>query len=120
MAITLIAYGNPPARIAVTKVNATIPEGRFFLDFTRNLEVIRWFGIRNRLIGPAVALLIPIVHEGEKLGGYVVSVSVGDPYFQDLRNLWKARFPSPPFEVSQEADGLKIIADFTTQFPQDS
>ncbi|CAG0959487.1 hypothetical protein MTYP_00644 [Methylophilaceae bacterium] len=120
MAITLITYDNPPTRFAATKIGVTVPDGRFFLDFTRSLEVIRWFGIRNRFIGPAIALFIPVVHEGEKSGGYVVGVSAGDPYFQDLRKLWKVRFPSPPFEVSQEADGLKIIADFATQFPEDS
>jgi hypothetical protein len=120
MALTLIAYDDPPTRFAATKVGATVPNGRFFLDFTRRLEVIRWLGVRNPFIGPAVGLLVPVVHEGEKSGGYVVSVSVGDPYFQDLRKLWKTRFPSHPFEVSQESDGLKIIADFATQFPEDS
>jgi hypothetical protein len=120
MPITLIAYDNPPTRFAVTKVGAAAPDGRFFLDFTRNLEVIRWFGVRNRFIGPAVGLLVPVVHEGEKSGGFVIGVSIGDPYFQDLRKLWKTRFPSPRIEVSEETDRLKIIAHFATQFPEDS
>ena len=119
MALTLIAFDHPPSRFAATKVGATVSDGRFFLDFTRKLEVIRWFGVRNRHVGPAVALLVPVVHEAEKSGGYVISVTVGDPYFPDIRKLWTANFPSSPATVAQEADGLKIIADFATQFPED-
>lgn len=120
MAITLIAYENTPTRISATKIGTTVPGGCFFLDFTRKLQITRWFGIRNRFIGPTVGLLVPIVHEGEKLGGYVISVSVGESYFQDIRKLWKVRFPSPSFEVFQESDKFKIITDFATQFPEDS
>ena len=119
MPITLVAFDNPPSRFAVTKVGATVSDGRFFLDFTRKLEVIRWFGIRNRCIGPAVGLLVPVIHEAQGSGGYVISVNVGDPYFQDLRKLWQARFPSSSLTVTNEADGLKIIGDFATQFPED-
>jgi len=119
MPLTLVAFDNPPSRFAATKIGTTVPGGRFFLDFTRKLEAIRWFGVRNKYIGPAVGLLVPVVHEAEKSGGYVISVSVGDPYFPDIRKLWKTHFPSSPATVPQEADGLKIIADFATQFPED-
>lgn len=119
MALTLIAYDDPQSRIAATKVGVIVPDGRFFLDFTRKLEVIRWFGVRNRYIGPPVGLLIPLVHETEKSGGYVIGVNVGDPYFHDIRKLWRTHFPLSPAIVPQEADGLKIIADFATQFPDD-
>lgn len=117
MALTLIAFDNPPTRFAATTVGAIVADGRFFLDFTRKLEVIRWFGLRNRYIGPAVGLFVPVVHEAEKSGGYVIGVNVGEPSFQDIRKLWKTHFPSSPATVLQEADGLKIIADFATQFP---
>ncbi len=119
MPITLVAFDNPPSRFAVTKVGATVSDGRFFLDFARKLEVIRWFGIRNRYIGPAVGLLVPVIHEAQGFGGYVISVNVGDPYFKDLRKLWRARFPSSSLTVANEADDLKIIGDFATQFPED-
>lgn len=119
MPITLVAFDDPPNRFAVTKVGAIVSDGRFFLDFTRKLEVIRWFGIRNRYFGPAVYLLVPVIHEAQRSGGYVVSVNVRDPYFQDLRKLWRAHFPSGPVTVANEADGLKIIGDFATQFPED-
>ena len=118
MALTLIAFDDPPSRFAATKGEATVPDGRFFLDFTRKLEVIRWFGVRNRYIGPAVGLLVPVVHEAEKSGGYVIGVSVGDPYFQDLRKLWRAHFPSSPATVLQETDGLKIICSPRNRWPQ--
>lgn len=119
MALTLIAFDYPPSQFAVTKVRATVPDGQFFLDFTRKLEVIRWFGVRNQFIGPAVGLLVPVVHEAEKSGSYVIGVNISDPYFRDLRKLWRTHFPSSPAAVPQEADGLKIIADFAAQFPDD-
>ena len=119
MALTLIAFDYPPSRFAATEVGAIVPNGRFFLDFTRKLEVIRWLGVRNRYIGPAVGLLVPVVHEAEKSGGFVIGVDVSDPYFRDLRKLWKAHFPSGSVAVPEEADGLTIIADFATQFPSD-
>jgi hypothetical protein len=119
MALTLIGFDNPPSRFAATKTGTTVPDGRFFLDFTRRLEVIRWFGVRNRYIGPAVGLLVPVVHEAQKSGGYVIGVDISDAYFRDLRKLWNERFPSRSVAVPEEADGLKIIADFATQFPDD-
>jgi hypothetical protein len=120
MALQLVAFENQPGRIAATKVGSTVSDGRFFLDFTRSLEVIRWLGVRNRFVGVAVALLVPVVHEGEKAGGFVVSVNAGEPYFRNIRGLWKAHFPSEPVTVPQHADGLQVIADFATQFPQDA
>ena len=119
MALTLVAFDDPPSRFAATKVGATVQDGRFFLDFTRKIDVIRWFGVRNVYIGPAVGLIVPVVHEAEKLGGLMISVNVSDPYFRDIRKLWGTHFPSHPVAVPQEADGLKIIADFATQFPED-
>ena len=120
MPLSLIAFENPPRRFAATKIDATVPNGRFFLDFTRKLEVIRWFGVRNRYLGLAVGLLVPVVHEGEKFGGFVFSLNAGELYFMDIRQLWKIHFPSKPEVVCQEADGLKIIVDFATQFPADA
>lgn len=119
MPITLIAFDDTPTRLAATKVGVVLPNGRYFLDFTRKLQVIRWFGVRNRYIGPAVALFVPVVHESEKSGGYMIGVHAGDPYFKDLRKLWKTHFPSRAVEIAEEADGLKIIADFARQFPED-
>jgi hypothetical protein len=118
MSLTLIAFDDQPNRFAATKVGNTVQDGQFFLDFTRKLEVIRWFGIRNRYIGFATGLFVPVVHVAEKSGGYVIAVSVGESYFQDIRRLWKTHFPSIPAIVSQEADGLKIASDFATQFPE--
>jgi len=119
VALTLIASDDLPSRFVVTKVGATVPDGRFFLDFARNLEVIRWFGVRNRYVGPAVGLLVPVVHEAEKSGAYVVGINADEPYFQDLRKLWALNFPSIPAAIRQEVDVLKIIADFAAQFPED-
>lgn len=62
-ALKLVAFEDQPGRIAATKVDATVPDGQFFLDFTRPLEVIRWLGTRNRFVGLAVGLLVPVIHQ---------------------------------------------------------
>ena len=91
-----------------------------FFHFSRPLEHLRWFGVQNRWVGFTVALFVPVVHQGEHSGGYVIGVHRSDPYFADLRALWKAHYPSKRTLPATVADGLKIVADFSTQFPDDS
>jgi hypothetical protein len=119
MSLQLVAFADQPGRLAATKSGFTIPDGRFFLDFTRPLQVIRWFGVRNRFFGPAVGLGVPIIHEAEHVGGYVICVDASEAHFRELRTLWKSHFPSKASIIDCEANGLKIIADFATQFPHD-
>lgn len=61
-------------------------------------------------------LIVPVIHHGEREGAYVISVGRSDPYFKDLRKLWKARYPEKINPPSSEVDGLQIIADFATHF----
>ena len=86
MSLQLVAFDDQPGRLAATKSGSTVPDGRFFLDFTRPLQVIRWFGVRNRFFGATVGLGVPVVHEAESAGGYVVSVIASDAHFCDIRN----------------------------------
>jgi hypothetical protein len=120
MPLQLVAFDDQPGRIAVTKVGSTVADGRFFLDLTRPLKVVRWLGIRNRFVGLAVGLLVPVVHEGENAGNFVISVNASDPYFHDVRAMWNERFPSSRVTAQQNADEIKLIADFASQFPQDA
>lgn len=115
----LFAVSNHPNQIAVSKIDSFIDGGTFFLDFSRPLEIRRWLIIRNSWFGFSVGLLAPVIHQSEERGGYVISVDRSEPYFTDLRALWKVHYPSkrsPPIAV---ADGLQIIADFARQFPND-
>ena len=120
MALQLVRLDAQPREIAVTKVGTIVDGGAFFLDFSRPLERLRWFGVQNSFIGPTVGLLIPVVHERERTGGFLVSAQRADPYFTDILALWKARFPRQRLPPTQVADSLKIVADFATQFPEDS
>lgn len=121
MPLTLIELTEYPDRLAVTKIDKVIHGGAFFLDFTRPLEVLRWLGIRNRWVGFAVGLLVPVVHQGEEHGGFVISVNPTDPYFSDIRALWKKQYPSKGFALTAPpADGLSIIGAFAAQFPIDA
>jgi len=120
MALQLIKLHAYPNQTAVTKVGSIVADGAFFLDFSRPLEHLRSFGIQNRWLGVAVGLFVPVVHQGEHTGRYVIGVHRSDPYFTDLRGFWKAHYPSKRTPLTTEADGLKIIADFATQFPDDS
>lgn len=118
MATQLFQFNAYPNDIAVTKTEF-VSDGVFFLDFSRPLERLRWFGVLNRWFGFTAALSVPVVHQGEHQGGFVVGVHRSDPYFEKVLALWKARYPSKRNPPDTEADGLKIIADFATQFPDD-
>jgi hypothetical protein len=59
MSITLFELEEFPKRIAISKANDYQVNGIFFLDFSKPLKVIRWFGKVNNKFGIAVGLLVP-------------------------------------------------------------
>lgn len=120
MTLHLFEFPEYPSQVAASKTDSFVTDGVFFLDFSRPLEYLRWFGVQNRWLGFTVGLFVPVVHQGERSGNYVIGVHRNDPYFAELRTLWKARYPSVRIPPTTEADGLKIIADFVTQFPNDA
>ena len=120
MELQLIKLHARSNETAVTKVGAVVENGAFFLDFSRPIERVRWFGIRNQWIGFTVGLFVPVVHQSEQIGGYVIGVGPSDPYFDDLQSLWKANFPSKRTPPAMAADSLRVIEDFAAQFPDDS
>jgi hypothetical protein len=119
MTLQLIKLHAHPNETAVTKIGAVVTDGAFFLDFSRRLERIRWLGVHNPWIGFTVGLMVPVVHQDENAGGFVISVSVNDPYFADISALWRANYPSKRTPPTSAADGTKIISDFAAQFPDD-
>lgn len=112
MKVHLFELPGHPNEIAVSKIDSPVVDGAFFLDFSRPIETRRRFGF-------LVNLLVPVIHQGEQQGGYVIGVHRNDPRFSDVRALWKARYPSRKTPPAAPADGIKIIADFATQFPND-
>ena len=114
MPLQLVRLDSHPHEIAVTKA-AVVPNGAFFLDFTRPLQPQRLLGI-----GPTISLFVPVVHQGEQVGGYVISLRRGSPYFADIETLWKQRYPSKKRQPEALVDWLQVVADFAAQFPEDS
>jgi hypothetical protein len=119
MPITLFGLNDRPHEVGVSKTCDAPGECAFLLDFSRPLEKIRWLGIRNRAVGPTVALLVPVVHAGEKAGSFVFGVSRGELYFEDIPNLWRKHQTFPRVLNGEELDGLQIAADFGRHFPED-
>ena len=120
MAVQLFTHPDHPNRIAIRDTDSFVVDGTFFLDFTRPLEHRRnWFGMHNRFFGFPYGLLVPVVHQGESAGEYVVGVHWSDPRFAELRALWKRHYPAKKILPAAPAEGLKIIADFARQFPAD-
>lgn len=119
MSFQLFKHSDRPDEYAASKTGASIAGSIFFLDFSRRLEVSRWLLFRNRWVGFAVGLLIPVIHEADKEGGYVVSLHRSEPYFNDVRALWKKWHPSSRRTPISEQDGLKVIGDFANNFPED-
>ena len=102
MAVKLFSLDEFPDRIGVSKSEQYIEGGVFFLDFSRRLKIIREFFGREFPFGVANGLLVPVVHQGESHGGFVISVHNSDPVFKVVRQLWKRHYPSPEvFRVSQ-------------------
>ena len=89
MAITLFELEQFPNRIAISKAKDYQINGTFFLDFSKPLTVIRWFGKVNDYFGFAVGLRVPVIHQSENVGGYVISCHVNDPQYKTIKQLWK-------------------------------
>lgn len=90
MTLTIYGFHDHPSAFAVTKVGAPLEDCSFLLDFARPLKPVRQFGVTNSWLGRTVGFLVPVIHVGEREGGYVVSVDRDDPYFDNLPSLWKA------------------------------
>lgn len=119
MATLLFQVSENPIDIAITKTEF-VSDGLYFLDFSRPLERFRWFGVLNRWFGFTDTLIVPVVHQGESNGVFIVGVHRSDPYFKNVIALWKEHYPSKRNSPETEADVLQRIADFATQFPSDS
>jgi hypothetical protein len=119
MALTLFGFHNRPHDFAATKVGATLEECVFLLDFARPLERTRWFGVTNRWFGVTVGMLVPVVHQGQKKGEFVIGLHRGQPYFSDMPRLWREHHGTARSIRSAPVDELDIIADFAKHFPED-
>jgi hypothetical protein len=120
MSLQLFQLDGNPNEIAVTKVDSFVTDGAFFLDFSRRMERLRWFGVLNGWVGLTVALVVPVIHQTEHDGGFVIGVHRSDPYFAQLPALWKARYPSKRIAGTTVADSFKVVTDFAKHFPDDS
>lgn len=120
MALTLYGFHDRPHDFAATKAGASLDDCTFLLDFSRPLERIRWLGVTNRWLGVTVSLVVPVVHQAQEKGEYVVGVTRGQPYFADIPKLWKKHGGAPRTSKTEPIDGLQVIADFGRHFPEDA
>lgn len=120
MPLLLLQLAAYPGEIAATKLDHCLAGGAFFLDFSRPLGVQRFCGVWNRWLGTAMALHVPVVHEGETTGRRMIAVERVDPYFRELRRLWQERHPSVRSAPRRLADARRVEADFAAQFPDDA
>jgi hypothetical protein len=101
-----------PGQIAVTQADGVVEDGIFFLDFSRPLEQVKGrFGIVS-------AVLVPVRHQSQGMGEFVIAVGRGDHYYKDITGYWKSHFPADLPAPVGEFDGLKVVADFARQFPE--
>jgi hypothetical protein len=92
--VRVVQPARQPQRIAVSRSAAFVAGGICFLDFSRPIRIHRRFGRINRHVGLVVSLIVPVIHQGEELGDYVISVDRSDPCFEDLCALWTAHYPA--------------------------
>jgi hypothetical protein len=95
----------------VHSVDQLDPKKVFLLDFSRPLKKRRRFGL------VVVALFVPVIHQGEEVGAFIIGCHADDPYFKDIQRFWKKYHPSTKKHQLSEAGGLERIADFATHFP---
>ena len=117
--LTLFGFRDRPHDIAATKVDATVEECVFLLDFARPLARLRWFGVANRWLGATVVLLVPVVHQGQHKSEFVISVHRGQPCFEVIPQIWRDHRGAARSIRSKPADGIQIVADFDRHFPND-
>ena len=119
MALTLFGFQDRPQDFAVTKAGLPLEECAFLLDFTRPLEKLRWFGVTNRWLGFTTGLFVPVVHQSEEKGEFIVSLQHGHPYFADIPRLWQKHGGTTRTIRSEPVGGLEIVAAFAKHFPDD-
>jgi hypothetical protein len=113
-AVNLSVFSRHPDRVVVSKIDVDPDDGVFFLDFGRPLEVRRWFGL-----GPAMKLVVPVIHQSETTSSFAIEVDRSDPAFPDIRSLWKKRYPSTALAVAYASDPSTALAGFRLNFPED-
>jgi len=119
MPLTVYGFHDRTHDFAVTKIDAPLDQCKFLLDFGRSIERRRWFFGWNKWVGVTAGLLVPVVHQGEETGGFVFGIDRGEPYFADLPKLWEKHSGSRRTVRSSPVEGLELIADFATHFPDD-
>ena len=62
---------------------------------------------------------VPVAHQSEESGGYMISVNRGEPYFTDIIKLWKVHQGAKHTLAAPATSGLDIVADFARHFPED-
>lgn len=119
MTLQLFGFHERPHDFAATKADLPLEECVFLLDFSRPLKRLRWLGIANEWLGITTGLFVPVMHQSEQSGGFVISVRRGDPYFVDIQRLWKEHRGLQRTLVVSPIDGLELVADFGRHFPED-
>ena len=112
--LNLFVYSRHPDRVVVSKIDIDPDDGVFFLDFGRPLEVRRWLGI-----GPAVKLVVPVIHQSEMTSSFAIEVDRNDPAFPNIRSLWKERYPATALATAYASDSSAALAGFRLNFPED-
>ena len=67
--------------ITVHSVEQLDPNRVFLLDFSHPLKKRGRFGF------VVVALLVPVIHQGEKVGGFIIGCHADGPHFKDIQNV---------------------------------
>jgi hypothetical protein len=120
---TVLLYRVPafPESVGVSKVDAPVDGGAFFLDFSRPIHVTkRFLGKRNSRLGTAIELRAPVLHQEQSASDtnrFSIIVHSRDPRFAQVRALWNERYPSAARPTDTVVPGLKLLIDFHTQFP---
>lgn len=117
MAVQLFKMPSHPGRLAVSSIDGCVPGGTLFLDFSKPIRFVRG----NKFLPIATVIRVPVIHESEAEGGWLVEVSRWTPMWHEINKAWKfaragriqtCHVPTGKYDASQ------IVADFARQFPE--
>lgn len=120
MALQIFGLRDHPNAMPVSKTKTTWEECVFLLDFSRSLKYDRFLFGKSFRFGIPVFLTVPVVHAGEREGGFVITVNMNTPYFKDIPKYWKKFKGTKRTFYIDKPHNLSIIADFANNFPEDA
>jgi hypothetical protein len=119
MAVQIFEVAPLPGRMAVSRIGGCIEGGTFLLDFSKSLKFVRG----NKWLPFPTGISVPVIHQTQTEGGdgFGIAVYRWTPMWKQIKLSWKlakAGRIQTQLVPTGEYNGLQVIGDFATKFPE--